>query len=115
MREIKKIEKPGKKPKGKIKNKPVRLHDMNLPDRMHCRKCGRETGTESLRHAESRIIKFLDGGGCVGSKINDNLTSLLCIDCDRIMSTPLPKNCTDLESKEFALEWSLLIIKTHLI
>ena len=73
------------------------------------------TGTECFRHSESRIIKFLDGGGIMGSRINDNLTAWLSDEADRKLSKSLPKNATEQEIEKHALEWAILIIKTHLL
>ncbi len=111
-----KIEKPGKKTKtAKISNSTPRLHDIKLPKEKHCRNCGQETGTECMRHSESRVIKFLDGGGIIGGKINDNLSAWLCMQCDGEMSYPLPKNASEQRINNHALKWALAIIRTHLL
>jgi len=108
--------KPGKaKKKTKIWNSPVRLHDIKKPEDKACRHCDILTGTESHRHPESRIIKFLDGGGIAGGKNNDNLTSWLCFECDAELSAPLNRPATNQQLDEHALKWALAIIKTHLI
>ncbi len=57
------------------------------PDDLSCKLCGIETGTECYRHAESTAIKMLSGGGVMGGKIDDHLTSWLCMDCDIKLST----------------------------
>ena len=85
------------------------------PKNKHCRRCGVESGTECFRHSESRIIKFLVGGGIIGSKIPDILTGWLCEKCDQELSEPLSKNATKEQEEKHAYEWLLSIVKTHLI
>ena len=91
------------------------------PGEKHCRKCDIETGTECYRHVESRVIKFLDKGGIMGGKVNDNLTAWLCFECDQKLSSPVIKKETpsinDIDNlvRDHALAWALAIIKTHLI
>lgn len=106
--------KPGK-PK-KSRKKPIKTgRNLKPPKKKHCRYLGYETGTECFRHAESRIIKFLDGGGITGSRINDNLTAWLSDEADRKFSKHLKKGATEQEETEHALQWAILIIKTHLL
>lgn len=108
--------KPGpKKKSAKIKNKAPRLHDINPPKEKHCRCCGLETGTECYRHAESRLIKFLCGGGIMGGKIPDSMTGWMCALCDHKLSDPLPKDTPEIEVLRHAWEWSMVIFKTHLL
>lgn len=114
--ECMKHEKPGPKKKtSKIKNKGPRLHDLKPPDKKHCRGCGQETGTEAFRHAESRLVKFMSGGGITGGKINDRLTGWLCMDCDAIYSEQLEKNASYNDLLVHAYNWMTVIIKTWLI
>jgi len=112
-------EKPGAKPKtAKIKNSTKRVHDLTPPKEKHCRHCDTETGTEAMRHSESRVIKFLDKGGIMGAKINDNLTAWLCFACDQKLSAPVMEEDPELIDRalrDHALAWSLAIIRTHLL
>jgi hypothetical protein len=79
------------------------------PEKAHCRKCGRTTGTECFRHIET-FRKFEFGKG-TGQKCSDKLTAWLCFDCDLIMSTKPDKN-DELAVFKHAEEWNYLIIKT---
>jgi len=101
-----KYPKIGTKPKKT--RKPIPAGDV-------CVKCGTKDGTICARHSESRVIKFLDGGGIMGGKINDNLTAFLCMECDCELSAPLPKDASQEAINLHALEWAILIIKTHLL
>jgi hypothetical protein len=81
-----KFSKPGKAKKtSKIKNKSSRRHDIAKPKILKCCRCKKETDTIRLVHYEG-IYKHKYGKG-TGLKVNDNLISLLCNDCDIIMST----------------------------
>lgn len=98
------IKKPGKpKKKNLQKQKP--------PRERHCRRCGRITGTECFRHAESRIIK--GGTGIMGGKIPDDKTAWLCFDCDLIVSKSLPEHAPQSKFKAHAKEWKRLILLSH--
>jgi hypothetical protein len=109
-----KFKKPGKKEKkAKILNRKVRQHDIPVPEEKHCRLCGIETGTEALRHYEG-VFKHLWGKG-VGLKVNDNLVSWLCYECDKRLSTPLPKDVPDLEKYHREVNWLKTIIETKLL
>ena len=113
---MKSFPKPGAKSKTtKIKNRSPRLHNLTPPKNKYCRHCGVEKGTECFRHTESRIIKFLDSGGIMGGKINDNLTAWLCLECDFELSYKLDKNSSWQQERSHALLWAIAIIKTHLL
>ena len=86
-----------------------------IPEKRHCRRCDRITNTECFRHAESRIIKFLVGGGIMADKIPDTLTGWMCFDCDAELSASLPKDATKEQEEKHAYEWLIVIAKTHLI
>ena len=97
--------KPGKHKKKKEKMPPP-------PVKKHCRRCGITTGTERLCHYEGEF-KHKYGKG-VAVKVNDNLISLLCFDCDAIMATkPDKEDITKL--LEFEVEWCWLIIEYGLL
>jgi hypothetical protein len=98
-----KFEKPGKKKKTRAKIKP--------PIDRYCRRCGKETGTERICHYEG-MYKHKYGKG-VGKKVNDLLVSLLCFDCDVIMSTKPDKN-DYIKILEFEVEWCWLIIDNRM-
>jgi hypothetical protein len=110
-----KFAKPGPKKKRTKKTEYIKIREIQRPEKLHCRRCKTETGTEAFRHTESRLIKLLCGGGIVGSKLPDTLTAYLCMECDVIMSKPLPKDATEQELKDHALEWFILIASTWLI
>ena len=106
--------KPGVKKKKKNTQKEVG-RKLTIPNDQRCRFLGYQTGTECYRHAESSIIKYLDGGGVMGSRINDNLTAWLSDTADKLLSKPVPKDASDAEHEKHALAWAILIIKTHLL
>lgn len=114
--------KPGPKKRSiRKKNATIRLHNLTIPKRKDCRWCNVETGTECFRHAEDPELKFLDGGGIMGGKINDNLTVWGCYNCDLEMSErPIQKRKeVGFDFRERYLEWQnkwrLGIIRTHLM
>lgn len=76
-----KIQKPGKKKQERPVTKSLYIHKIDKPKDLSCKNCDLETGTENYHHAESKRIKYLDGGGIMGGKINDRLTAWLCKDC----------------------------------
>ncbi len=117
MNGINPVQKPGKKKKKTKKTPYVKAREIEPPDDTYCRSCGLpDDGTCCYRHAESRIIKFeFNGGGSVGSKISDRLTGWICQKCDDILSKPLPKNASEEELKDHAIDWFKVIIKSHLI
>jgi len=106
--------KPGEKKKARNTQKEIG-RKLDPPEEKYCRLLGYETGTECWRHAESRIIKNLDGGGITGGRINDMLTAWLSDEADRELSNPLPKDASDIELERHALAWAILIIKSHLL
>ncbi len=109
------LKKPGLRLRKTIKTPRIKKREIEQPIEQHCRRCNLTTGTECFRHAESRIVKLLAGGGIMGAKIPDTLTAWLCMDCDAIMSTPTPVDAIEQEFRDHALEWLLLIAKTHLV
>jgi len=102
-----KFEKPGVKKK--------QSNRIGAPKSPECAYCGLESETCCYRHSESRIIKFLDGGGIMGGKINNRLTGLLCFDCDAILSEPLTRTATIEQEESHALKWAMAIIRTWLL
>jgi hypothetical protein len=112
-----KLEKPGpKKKKTKIHNRP-RLHDIKPPiidDVCSAEGCDE---SETLRwcHCEDDTIKFMDGGGIVGGKINDNLTALLCAKHDLEYSLKPDRNSPQIWKDMHTLKWALAIIRSHLL
>jgi hypothetical protein len=107
--------KPGPKPPKKRNNQKKIGRGLEPPEKKHCRRCGILTGTEAYRHAENRLIKYFEGGGIMGSRINDNLSAFLCHDCDREMSEPIPKSAAMSEVYEHGFYWLKYIVLTHLI
>ncbi len=108
-----KFPKPGKPKKKTKKTELVKTREIQKPDKMNCVKCNRISDTECHRHAESKIIKFLSGGGITGGKIPDTLTAWLCENCNAIISEPIPKTANEYEIIKHALDWALAILKTH--
>lgn len=106
--------KPGQRKKKRNTQKEIG-RKLEPPKKLHCRHLGYVTGTECWRHAESRIIKMLDGGGIAGGRINDMLTAWLSDEADKKFSETPPKDAPDYEIQKHALDWALLIIKSHLI
>ena len=100
------IPKPGKPKKKKNKMPPP-------PEEKHCRGCNNRTYKERWCHAESKIIKFQDGGGIMGGRINHKYIAWLCFDCDIKYSHALPKNATQKQLKAHAKEWKRLIKLSH--
>lgn len=102
------IKKPGNSKKHKSKMpKP--------PKEKHCRGCESDLLGITTRwcHAESKIIKFQDGGGIMGSRINHKYTAWLCFDCDIKYSHALLKNATRKQLKYHKDEWNRLIKLSH--
>lgn len=100
------IEKPGKKVKKKRKK-------IKPPKEKYCRYLGYVTGTERWCHAESRIIKFMHGGGIMGSKIPDHETAWLSSYADGWLSEPLPKDATQKDLEIHSRLWRQVIKDSH--
>ena len=66
-----------------------------------------------MRHIEDAWWKHHFGKG-MAIKVDDNLTALLCDDCDRIYSRKPNKNAQYLEHLEHENKWLKAIILTHL-
>lgn len=103
---IPKHPKPGK-PKKKKQKMP------KPPAERYCRKLGYVTGSERWCHAEARLIKFLDGGGIMGGRIDHKYTAWLSFEADQELSQPLSKNATKDELENHAYEWERLIKLSH--
>lgn len=130
MKEYKpKHSKPGDKVKSsRIWNKKQRLHNIEKPEKLHCRRCNIETGTERFAHYEG--FRKHEFGKGIGKKLDDNLSAFLCQKCTDIMDEK-PVDITRYYSnqknsqqsqihKEFleykhSEEWMYLILKTHLL
>ncbi len=99
-----KYQKPGKKKKKSRKIK--------RPKELICAWCGNHDETCCLRHAEDDIIKYLSGGGIMGSKINNRFTVLGCFQCDLKYSKK--PNINDFEhiKKEHSKIWAVGILRT---
>jgi|GEM_PF-1500614 len=110
-----KFGKPGFKVRETKKTKISKKRTIEKPEKMNCVRCGRITETESHRHSESRIIKFLDGGGIMAGKIPDKLSAWLCDSCDAVLSKTPPKNSSEHVLNKHALDWFIAIAKTWLI
>lgn len=79
------------------------------PNEKYCRHCFVETGTERFCHAESRLIKMKYGGGIMGSKILDDQTGWLCVECDIKLSKPLQKDASEEELQFHKRQWETAI------
>jgi len=97
--------------KKKVKKSAKRIytHDIEKPEKLHCRKCGAYSDTCCYRHLET-YLKHEFGKG-TGIKCNDKLSAYLCYKCDLILSTKPDKN-NELEVLKHSEQWLKLIIKT---
>ncbi len=109
--------KPGKKEKNRPKTKSVYVHKIETPKNRKCINCGQMTGTEVYRHPEDSTIKFLDGGGIMGGKPDDRLTSWLCSDkdCGLYYDTKPDINCEEIVRLRHDLFTAKMIIKTRIL
>lgn len=105
--------KPGLHKKKTIKTPYVKKREIEPPSEKHCRRCNKTTEKECYRHSESRIVKFLGTGGIMGDKIPPRMSAWLCSKCDLIMSKTPPKDSSYDVIKDHALEWLILIVKSH--
>lgn len=114
---IKPLLKPGKKPKNKPKYSKTKIHNIERSEERECVNCGLFTGTENYHHAEDSTIKFIDGGGVMGDKINGYLTAYLCNkeECGIKFDTKPDKNCSEIVRLRHDLFTASLIIKTWLL
>lgn len=110
-----KFKKPGPKKKKVKKTSRSKVREIEQPEDKHCRVCNVKTGTECYRHVESRLIKFVFGGGITGGKLPDKLTAWACSECDAKLSVPLDKNASMEELLNHAFNWYTAISKTWLI
>lgn len=104
-----KFTKLGPKKKKVLKTKRFLNHNIEPPEKSHCRKCGRTTGTECFRHLET-FRKFEVGKGWA-VKCDDHYSFWGCSDCDEEMSIK-PDKTNELAVMTHAEEWNWLIIKT---
>ena len=110
-----KYPKPGKTKKKKQTYLKSSSRGLKRPDEMICQWCGIESPTCCFRHAEDDIIKFLDGGGIAGGRINDNLTVFGCYDCDQKYSKKPDRDASEIVKLRHSIAWAVGIIKTHLL
>ena len=114
---IKPIPKPGNKKKSsKIKNKSrVRLHDLEKPEKTHCRFCGLDDdGTCYYHHTEDPFLKMKYGSG-VGRKVDDNLTVWAHHVCGTEMSKKPDPDDSNEQKLLWMNGWYRGIIETHLV
>jgi len=105
-----KLSKPGEKAKKEKKIKRVKKHNIEKPEKLHCRRCDRVTGQEAYRHLETFRKHELGKG--VGTKCNDKATAYLCQECDNIMSNRRPDKNDEVTYWIHAEEWLFLVLKT---
>lgn len=103
---IKGFPKPGKTKKKKHKMPPP-------PKEKHCRKLGYETYSERWCHAESRIIKFMCGGGITGGRIDHKYIAWLSFEADQELSQPIDIDASQAELEAHRDEWMRLIDLSH--
>lgn len=116
-----KFKKPGPHKKKTRKTERAKIREIEKPKSLECKWCNVETGTECYRHAEDPEIKFLVGGGIVGGKNPDQLSSWGCDDCDREMSTKPHQHPQEtwyefkIRFLEWQNKWKLGVIKSWLL
>lgn len=111
---VEKICKPGDKVKSsKIKNSITRYHKIPKPGYFICGHCRNEKPNSDYAHPEDDEIKFMFGGKGVGVKTPDEIVSLICFDCKKILDVKPAKNASRLIKLEHAMLWAKAIIFTQ--
>lgn len=111
------LSKVGPKKKKVKTTKRVKVRTIEPPTDRKCVNCKRTTETECYHHAESKVLKFLKGGGIMGSKIPDLLSAWLCdsISCGQKFDTVPSREDTETVKLEHDLFSCVQVIKTHLL
>lgn len=108
-----KFKKPGKpNKKAKIWNRARRSHDIGKKDVDFCIKCKKNSDTLRISHYEGNF-KHKYGKG-TGKKVADELTTLLCYECDLEMAKK-PDKDDIVAVLNFEIDWCWLIIEYQLL
>lgn len=108
------LNKPGKKEKKQPKYSKIKIHKIERPEDRKCVNCGIYVGTECFHHPEDGTVKFLDGGGIVGGKVDGHLTAYLCagLKCGVKFDTKPNKEAPEIEHLKHDNFTAKLVLKT---